>query len=199
MKRIVILLVFLQCCMAGWSQTMTIKYKNGSTKNYNMNDIEEISFPQEGNSESGSGSSSIFTMTRDGKVYESQDVEDINPIYGHGGHGEGNHFSMDECLPRMGQIHIQFPLSQYGENVPPSYFYVGYNDFGSYATDIVYISSEMAGWHGEYVSGSAVVTKNDGKYITVQFNNYKFSVSRSGSSHEYVLNGTLPFLCYMYD
>jgi hypothetical protein len=57
----------------------------------------------------------------------------------------------------------------------------------------------MAGWHGEYVSGSAKVVKNSGSSITLQFSSYKFEVSRSGKTHEFILNGTLEFKNYMYD
>ena len=57
----------------------------------------------------------------------------------------------------------------------------------------------MSGWHGENTSGSAKVTKNDGKNITIQFNKYAFEVNRSGKSHSFVLDGTLTFQAYMYD
>ena len=69
----------------------------------------------------------------------------------------------------------------------------GSNDGGEKAGDYTQTNVQEAG------ADELDTVKNDGKYITVQFNNYKFTVSRSGSSHEYILNGTLPFLCYMYD
>lgn len=47
-------------------------------------------------------------------------------------------------------------------------------------------------WHSK-------VVKNSGSSITLQFSNYKFEVSRSGKTHEFILNGTLEFKCYMYD
>ncbi len=147
----------------------------------------------------GSGSSS-FSITRDGKLYEIENVSWLNPLYTNGGQKQrGNHFSLEDYPAATGQIHIIFPYSQYGENLPPSYFYVGYSDFDDFATDIKFIASTTAGWNGEYTSGSAKVTKNDGKNITIQFSNYSFEVKRSGHTRSYVLNGTLTFMAYLYE
>ena len=184
---------------AGWSQTMTIKYKNGSTQIYDMNDIEAITFPQEGNGGSGSGSSSTFTITRDGEVNEVEITDWIYPQFTNKALKKGAGFSLDDYPLFRGTIYIIFPLEQYGEYLSPSYFPVGYSDFDSYATDIVYVSIEQAGWYGEYISGSARVVKNNGNSITVQFNNYMFYVERNSRSRKYTLNGTLEFKCYMYD
>lgn len=72
MKRIVSLLLLIQCCIAGWSQTITIKYKNGSTQNYNMNDIEEITFSQGENSsqEQGTIEGDFVRVTFEGNTYQ---------------------------------------------------------------------------------------------------------------------------------
>ena len=51
----------------------------------------------------------------------------------------------------------------------------------------------------ENVSGTAKMVKNNGSSITLQFSNYKFEVSRSGKTHDFILDGTLEFKCYMYD
>jgi len=147
----------------------------------------------------GGGSTSSFTITYDGEKNEVENVEWLNPHYGNGGYNKGNYFCLEDYPLNGGQIHIIFPYSKYGKNVPPSYFQVGYSDFGEDATDIEYITTSMSGWHGDYTSGSAKVTKNDGKYITVQFSNYSFEVERSGRTHSFVLNGTLTFKAYLYN
>lgn len=147
----------------------------------------------------GGGSTSSFTITYDGEKNEVENVEWLNPHYGNGGYDKGNYFCLESYPLGNGQIHIIFPYSQYGMNVPPSYFQVGYNEFGEDATDIEYITTSMSGWHGENVSGSAKVVKNSGSSITLQFSNYMFEVSRSGKTHEFILNGTLEFKNYLYD
>ena len=167
--------------------------------------VAALSFTACGSSnsdEDGSGGSpsySTFTITYDGEMNEVENTSWINPIFGNGGQKKGNYFSLDNYPLNSGQIHIIFPYDEYQGNVPPFYFTVGYNDFGEYATDIEYITSDASGWHGEYVSGSATVTKNDGKNITIQFSRYAFEVSRSGKSHTFVLDGTLTFLAYLYN
>ncbi len=144
-------------------------------------------------------STSSFSITYDGERNDVEDVEWLNPHFGNGGYNKGNYFCLESYPLGNGQIHIIFPYSLYGKNVQPSYFQVGYSDFGEDATDIEYITTSMAGWHGEYVSGSAKVVKNSGSSITLQFTCYKFEVSRSGKTHEFILNGTLEFENYMYD
>ena len=47
MKRILCLLAILQFCITGWSQTMTIDFKDGSTQKISMNDIKAITFTQD--------------------------------------------------------------------------------------------------------------------------------------------------------
>ena len=47
MKRFLCLLAILQFCIIGWSQTMTIDFKDGSTQKINMNDIRAITFTQD--------------------------------------------------------------------------------------------------------------------------------------------------------
>ena len=93
-----------------------------------------------------------------------------------------------------GDFYIIFPRKKYGENLAPSYFSVGYSDFGADATDMERVDASGYGWDGEYISGSAKVTKNDGKYITINFNDYKYSVKRSEGRVVYVtLKGSLAF------
>ena len=146
----------------------------------------------------GSAPSSSFSITYDGKKNDVELTQWINPIFGNGGSKKGNYFCFDNYPLPSGQIHIIFPYSQYGENVQPSHFPVGFSDFGEDATDIEYISLEFSGWYGDYVSGSAKVTANDGKYITIQFSNYAFEVKRNSKVHTFVLNGSLKFQAYLY-
>ena len=60
MKRIVSLIVFIQCCISGWSQTMTIEFKNGATTKYNMKDIKSIYFEEENDNSEDEVSLSIY-------------------------------------------------------------------------------------------------------------------------------------------
>lgn len=106
-------------------------------------------------------------------------------------------YSIDECFIYLDGME-NIDLQKWGENVQPSNFPVGYSDFDEDATDIEFISGEFSGWYGEYVSGSAKVTANDGKYITIQFSNYAFEVERKNSVHTFVLNGSLKFQAYLY-
>lgn len=46
MKRLFGLLIFFQLSAFGWSQTMTIDFKDGFSQKYNMKDIEAITFSQ---------------------------------------------------------------------------------------------------------------------------------------------------------
>ena len=47
MKRFLCLLAILQFCIIGWSQTMIIDFKDGSTQKISMNDIRAITFTQD--------------------------------------------------------------------------------------------------------------------------------------------------------
>ena len=151
------------------------------------------------NGGSGSGSSSTFTITRDDVVNEVENTEWISPQFTNKALKRGAGFSLYDYPLMRGTIYIIFPQEQYGEYLRPSYFPVGYSDFDSYATDIVFVSPEQAGWYGEYISGAARVLKNIGNSITVQFDDYMFYVERNSHSRKYTLNGTLEFKCYMYD
>lgn len=102
----------------------------------------------------------------------------------------GSYFDM--IIGTKGNFYIIFPRQKYGEDLAPSYFSVGYSDFGADATDMERVDANGYGWDGEYISGSAKVTKNDGKYITINFNNYKYSVTRNRTVYV-TLNGSLAF------
>ena len=106
----------------------------------------------------------------------------------------GSYFYM--MIGTKGDFYIIFPRQKYSEDLAPSFFSVGYSDFGADATDIERVSASGSGWYGDYISGSAKVIKNDGKYITIDFNNYKYSVTSgiNTSRTAYVtLKGSLAF------
>ena len=44
MKRIILCLLFVLSTAGGWSQTVTLKFKNGSTQQYNMSELESVNF-----------------------------------------------------------------------------------------------------------------------------------------------------------
>lgn len=106
----------------------------------------------------------------------------------------GSYFDM--IIGTKGNFYIIFPRQQYGEDLAPSYFSVGYSDFGADATDMERVDAYGYGWDGEYLSGSAKVTKNDGKYITIDFNNFKYSVTSGINTNRTVyitFKGSLAF------
>lgn len=73
---------------------------------------------------------------------------------------------------------------------PTSYFKVGYSSFADDATEIcIYGTSK---YKCTYVSGSAKVTKNDGKNLTVRFSKYAFTWN--DGSREIMFDGTLNFV-----
>ena len=150
----------------------------------------------------GSSSSSTFTIIYDDggeQVFTHDSDLAIQALCATFGNLEinnpkGSYFYM--MIGTMGDFYIIFPRQKYGEDLAPTYFSVGYNDFGADATDMVRVSASGSGWYGEYISGSAKVTKNDGKYITIDFNDYKYSVTSGINTNRtaYVtLNGSLAF------
>lgn len=149
---------------------------------------------------SGSPSSSTFTIIYDdgGEQVFTHDsdiaIQSLGAEFGNLERHDsprGSYFDM--IIGTKGNFYIIFPRQKYGEDLAPSYFSVGYSDFGADATDIERVIGG-SGWYGEHISGSAKVTKNDGKYITIDFNNYKYSVTRNGSRVVYVtLKGSLSF------
>lgn len=151
----------------------------------------------------GSSTSSTFTIIYDDggeQVFTHDSDIAIQSLCAEFGNLErydsprGSYFYM--MIGTKGDFYIIFPRQQYGEDLASSYFSVGYNDFGADATDIERVSASGSGWYGEHISGSAKVTKNDGKYITIDFNNYKYSVTSgiNTSRTAYVtLKGSLSF------
>ncbi len=150
---------------------------------------------------SGSSSSSTFTIlyTYPNGNEETYTYENEYEIKALGAELEnlklfertsGSYFSI--MFPR-GNLYIVFPSSKYGKDLDASYFTQGFSDFGEDATVIVLIDPYAAGWYGEYLSGSAKVVKNDGKYVTITFNDYEVVISRSEKQRNIKLNGTISF------
>ena len=150
----------------------------------------------------GSSTSSTFTIIYDdgGEQVFTHDsdiaIQSLGAVFGNLKRGDsprGSYFGME--IGTKGDFFIIFPRQKYGDDLDPSYFSVGYSDFGTDATDIERVIGG-SGWYGEHISGSAKVTKNDGKYITINFNNYKYSVTSGINTNRtaYVtLKGSLAF------
>ena len=141
----------------------------------------------------GSSTSSTFTIVYDdgGEQIFTHDsdiaIQSLGAEFGNLKRGDsprGSYFGMG--IGTKGDFFIIFPRQKYGEDLAPSYFSVGYRDFGTDATDMERVSASGSGWYGEHISGSAKVTKNDGKYITIDFNNYKYSVTSGTNTNRTV-------------
>ena len=89
---------------------------------------------------------------------------------------------------------IVFPRSDYGD-LSSSYFKKGYSGFGSNDTDIQFTDASSSVWYGDNVGGSATVVDNNGKYISVKFNNYKGTAKGGdGSTKELtIIKGIIKF------
>lgn len=53
MKRRLLFLAFVLSTVVGWSQTVTLKFKNGTTQQYDMSELESIDFKDGDNNNSG--------------------------------------------------------------------------------------------------------------------------------------------------
>ena len=132
----------------------------------------------EGGGDGDGGSSGEFTITIDGNSRQHSQVI-LDPQWS----SRGNYLWFN--LPSMVSV-IRFI---YSEPITPStYFTVGYSDF-QYDTKRIEIGS-VPTHKLTYESGSAVVTKNDGKYLTVKFSKFKFTW---GTDRDIVLDGELSF------
>lgn len=148
----------------------------------------------------GSSTSSTFTIIYDdgGEQVFTHDsdiaIQSLGAEFGNlERHDSPRGSYFDIIIGTKGNFYIIFPRQKYGEDLAPSYFSVGYSDFGADATDMERVIGG-SGWYGEHISGSAKVTKNDGKYITINFNDYKYSVTRNSSRVVYItLKGSLAF------
>lgn len=87
MKRSIILLVLVLTTAIGWSQTVTLKFKNGTTQQYSMGELESIDFTNDGsnNNENGGFDASLLVGTWD--VVESVDYYDDGTVDREEGYG----------------------------------------------------------------------------------------------------------------
>jgi hypothetical protein len=59
MKRRLLFLAFVLSTVVGWSQTVTLKFKNGTTQQYNMSELESIDFKDGDNNNSGNDDAEV--------------------------------------------------------------------------------------------------------------------------------------------
>ena len=162
------------------------KYLDGSVNHY------------EGNS-----SSSVFTIvytSSSGKettdTYDNNNKMQIQTLGAEFSKSNGAasfYFSFSQMW--LSHFKITFPSDKYG-NLGASDFYQGFSSFNSDDLDIKYtdLSGSYNTYSGKYMSGSAQVIKNDGKYITVNYTNYKVLIKMGWEKDAYLkLNGPVPY------
>ena len=72
MKRVILLFAAVLLATVGWSQTVTLKFKNGTTQQYNMSELESVNFTDDDNNSGNKGfDASLLVGTWD-------IVEDVN-------------------------------------------------------------------------------------------------------------------------
>ncbi len=59
MKRVILLFAAVLFASIGWSQTVTLKFKNGTTQQYNLSEIESIDFADGDNNNSGNDDAEV--------------------------------------------------------------------------------------------------------------------------------------------
>ena len=59
MKRRLLFLAFVLSTVVGWSQTVMLKFKNGTTQQYNMSELESIDFKDGDNNNSGNDDAEV--------------------------------------------------------------------------------------------------------------------------------------------
>ena len=59
MKRVILLFAAVLLASIGWSQTVTLKFKDGSTRQYNMSEIESIDFTDGNGNNSGNDDAEV--------------------------------------------------------------------------------------------------------------------------------------------
>ena len=72
MRRIILFFAAVLLASVGWSQTVTLKFKNGTTQQYNMSELESVNFTDDDNNSGNKGfDASLLVGTWD-------IVEDVN-------------------------------------------------------------------------------------------------------------------------
>ena len=128
------------------------------------------------------------------KVYEygQAELNFLNPKFCYYLDSQQNRGDTRFCIQGSEDITIVFRQRQYGCWLPVSFFKKGFDGFGQ--ADVEILWNVMAKNHdGKVVSGSAKVTENTGKTITVCFNNYKSVVEYGKHIQELTLTGYLTF------
>lgn len=135
----------------------------------------------------GGGSNAVFTITVDGNPHEynSEYLEWMSLMGTWENYNSATFLKID--VPSLNdEFRFYYPSS----TNPSSYFKVGYDSFEDDATEIcIYGTSK---YKCTYVKGSAKVTKNDGKNLTVRFSKYTFTWNNGG--REIMFDGTLNFV-----
>lgn len=138
--------------------------------------------------EEGSGSSNAaFSITVDGNLHEynSEYLEWMSLMGTWESYNSATFLKID-----VPSLHDEFRFYYPSNTNPSSFFKVGYDSFENDATEIcIYGSSK---YKCAYASGSAKVTKNDGKNLTVRFSKYTFTWNNGG--REIMFDGTLNFV-----
>ena len=137
--------------------------------------------------EGGGSSNAAFSITVDGNLHE-YDSDYLNWMSLMGtweSYSSATFLKID-----VPSLHDEFRFYYPSNTNPSSFFKVGYDSFENDATEIcIYGSSK---YKCAYASGSAKVTKNDGKNLTVRFSKYTFTWNNGG--REIMFDGTLNFV-----
>lgn len=139
--------------------------------------------------DNGGGSNTALTITVDGQEhnYSSGYLEYMDLLGTWETSSVGNFLSIG--VPSLvSEFRIYYPK----DTNPSSYFKVGYDTFEDDATEICLSGGSRH--NCSYVKGSAKVTKNDGKNLTVKFSKYTFTWNSGG--REIIFDGTLNFVLY---
>lgn len=139
--------------------------------------------------DNGGGSNTVYTITVDGKAhnYNSEYLDYMDLLGTWESLSNSNFLSLG--VPSLAsEFRIYYPMN----TNPSSYFNVGYDTFENDATEICLSGGSRHDC--SYVKGSAKVTKNDGKNLTVKFSKYTFTWN--GGGREIIFDGTLNILLY---
>ena len=80
MKRRILFLAFVLSTVVGWSQTVTLKFKNGTTQQYNMSELESIDF-KDGDNNSGNEGFDASLLVGTWDIVEAVNYYDDGNVY----------------------------------------------------------------------------------------------------------------------
>lgn len=216
MKRALILFVAALLAVVGWSQTMTINFKDGSVVNQNVSNINSFEITDTNQSDNGDNqggddsqnenpSNGKFTIARkryNGSELKHEYLYEPEEAYLDDARYEEKHYktNLDSRFfiwYKGGSIEIIFKFRQYGVSYAATEFKKGFNKFGNESVDINYYpSNNTKTYESEPKSGKVSVIENDGEYITLGFDNYKIVGEKyieEDDWEELVINGRLSF------